>query len=194
MTTAPAATSPGRGSSRVAITTTTVVVATRPGCSTASRATLPGLESALSPAIAFSSAGSVAGVLDGTARLATSTAHLGHESVELVFRSATDARLLTAVAKSIIVAPGLSDLALGTIARHVAGLTTDAANDTGCEILLLWAVVLAMTDFTAVLAGLVLVVTKGTVESGEFSELVALELVLAFRDRGGLELLVSDVA
>jgi hypothetical protein len=72
----------------------------------------------------------------------------------------------------------------------MASLTTDTANDAGREILLLRAVVLAMTNLTTVLAGLVLVVTKGTVEGGKLTELVALEFVLAFRDRSSLELLV----
>jgi hypothetical protein len=40
-----------------------------------------------------------------------------------------------------------------------------------------------MTNLTTVLAGLVLVVAKGTVEGGKLTELVALEFVLAFRDR-----------
>lgn len=38
----------------------------------------------------------------------------------------------------------------------------------------------------AVLASLVLVVTKSSVECGEFAKLVALELVLAFWDGGSL--------
>lgn len=41
-----------------------------------------------------------------------------------------------------------------------------------------------MTNLAAVLAGLVFVVTEGTVECGELAQLVALELVLAFGDRG----------
>jgi len=41
-----------------------------------------------------------------------------------------------------------------------------------------------VTNLAAVLAGLVFVVTEGTVECGELAQLVALELVLAFGDRG----------
>jgi hypothetical protein len=44
-----------------------------------------------------------------------------------------------------------------------------------------------MTNLTTVLAGLVLVVTKGTVEGGKLTKLVALEFVLAFRDRSSLQ-------
>jgi hypothetical protein len=66
-------------------------------------------------------------------------------------------------------------------------LTTDTADDAGREVLLLWTIVLAMTNLTTVLAGLVLVVTKGTVEGGKLTKLVALEFVLAFRDRSSLQ-------
>jgi hypothetical protein len=125
--------------------------------------------------------------------LSTGTTHLGHKRVELVLGSAADARLLTAVAETVVVAPGLTNLAIGTVASHVSSLTTDTAYDASREVLLLRAVVLTMTDLTAVLASLVLVVTKGTVEGGELTELVALEFVLAFGDRGSLELLVWNV-
>jgi hypothetical protein len=70
----------------------------------------------------------------------------------------------------------------------VTSISTDAANDTGGEVFGVWAVVLAVTDFAAVLAGLVFVVTEGTVERGELAQLVTLELVLAFRNRSSLRL------
>ncbi len=47
-----------------------------------------------------------------------------------------------------------------------------------------------MANFAAILAGLVLIVTKGTVEGGEFTELVALEFILSFRNGSSLDLLV----
>lgn len=68
----------------------------------------------------------------------------------------------------------------------MTGVTADTADDVGGEVALLWAVVLSVADLSTVLAGLVLVVTKGTVESGELTELVALELVLTFWDRSSL--------
>jgi hypothetical protein len=68
----------------------------------------------------------------------------------------------------------------------VTGISTDAADDSGGEVLGVRAVVLAVTDFAAVLTGLVLVVTEGTVERGKLAQLVTLELVLAFRDRSSL--------
>jgi len=118
--------------------------------------------------------------------LSTGTTHLGHESIELVLGSAADAGLawLATVAETVVVAPGLANLALGAVASHVASLSTDTANDAGREVLLLRAVVLAMTDLTTVLAGLVLVVAEGTVEGGKLTELVALEFVLTFGDGG----------
>ena len=96
---------------------------------------------------------------------------------------------LTAVAEPVV-APRLANLALGAVASHVASLATDATDDTGREVLLLGAIVLAMTDLTAVLAGLVFVVAKSTVEGGELTELVTLEFVLTFRNGGSLRMLV----
>ncbi len=66
-------------------------------------------------------------------------------------------------------------------------VTTDATDDAGSVVLLLRAVVLAVTDLATVLASLVFVVSKGTVECGEFSELVTLEFVLTFRNRRSLD-------
>ncbi|KAI9057220.1 hypothetical protein FKP32DRAFT_1365528 [Trametes sanguinea] len=74
-----------------------------------------------------------------------------------------------------------------TVAGHVTGAAADATDDVRCEVTLLWTIVLPMTNTTAVLANLVFVVAKSTVESGEFAKLVALVVVLAFRSRGGLE-------
>ena len=74
----------------------------------------------------------------------------------------------------------------GTVASHVAGVAADAADDVGGVVLTLGAVVLAVANLAAVLAGLVLVISQSTVERGEFSKLVTLELVLAFGDGGGL--------
>lgn len=43
-----------------------------------------------------------------------------------------------------------------------------------------------MADLAAVLAGLVLVVTEGTVEGSKLAKLVALELILSFGNGRGL--------
>jgi hypothetical protein len=161
----------------------TIVVA-RPGCSTAGWATLPRLESALSTSRIVCA---TVGVFDSTARLTATTTHLGHESIELVLGGVADATLGTIATDAVVVAPRLANLAIGTIASHMSSLTTDAADDAGREVLLLGAVVLAMTDLTTVLAGLVFVISKGTVEGGKLTELVALEFVLAFGNRGSLD-------
>lgn len=86
-----------------------------------------------------------------------------------------------------IVTPTGTLLSIGTISSHVTSITTNATNDVGSEVLFLWTIVFAMADLTAVLASLVLVITKSTVQRSELSKLVALEFVLSFGDRGSLE-------
>lgn len=85
-----------------------------------------------------------------------------------------------------VVAPASAPLPVRAITSHMAGVTTDTADDVGREVLLLRTVVLAMTDLAAVLACLVLVVTQGTVQGSKLTQLVTLELVLAFRNRCSL--------
>lgn len=46
-----------------------------------------------------------------------------------------------------------------------------------------------MTDLATILACLVLIITQGTVESGQLTQLVAFQLVLAFGDGSSLGLL-----
>ena len=74
----------------------------------------------------------------------------------------------------------------------MAGVTADTADNVGRIILLLGTVVLAMTDLTAVLASLVFIVAESSVKRSKFTQLVALELVLAFGDRGSLKQKASD--
>lgn len=68
----------------------------------------------------------------------------------------------------------------------MAGIATDATDDVGGEVALLWAVVLAVTDLATVLTSLVFVVAQRTVERSKFAKLVALELVLTFGDGSSL--------
>ena len=68
----------------------------------------------------------------------------------------------------------------------MSSLSTDTANDAGSVVLLLGTVVLAMTDLTTILAGLIFVVAESTVERGELAKLVTLEFILAFGDGSGL--------
>ena len=86
----------------------------------------------------------------------------------------------------------------------MASIATNTATDVRSEGALLRAVILAMSDLTTfwetllgmlhqmgdkvltILASLVFIITQGTVERGKFTELIPLELILAFRDRGSL--------
>jgi hypothetical protein len=63
----------------------------------------------------------------------------------------------------------------------VSSAATHTANDVSSEVTLLRAVVFAVADATTILADLVLVVTKRTVESRQLTKLVALVVILAFR-------------
>lgn len=81
----------------------------------------------------------------------------------------------------------LATSTIWTVTRHVSGVAAHATDYVRGEVTLLWTVVLAVTDLAAILAGLILVVTEGTVESSEFTELVALKLILSFWDGGGLQ-------
>ena len=94
-------------------------------------------------------------------------------------------------ASRAIVAPACTSLPVGTIPSHVASVAADTADDAGSKVLSLGTVVLAVADLAAVLAGLVLVVSQGSVQGGEFAQLVSLEFVLALGDRRGLQHLVS---
>lgn len=73
----------------------------------------------------------------------------------------------------------------------MTGVTADSADDAGCKVLSLGAVVFAVADLTTVLTSLVLVISKRTVERRKFTELVALQLVLAFGDGSSLSSRVS---
>jgi hypothetical protein len=68
----------------------------------------------------------------------------------------------------------------------MAGIAAVAANDVGSEVALLGTVILAVTDTTAVLAYLVFVVAKRTVQRSKFAKLVALVIVLTFRGGSSL--------
>lgn len=68
----------------------------------------------------------------------------------------------------------------------MSSVAAHPADDIGGEVALLGTVVFAVADLAAVLTRLVLIVSKGTVEGGKFTELVTLEFVLTFWDGGGL--------
>ena len=64
--------------------------------------------------------------------------------------------------------------------------SADTADDVRCVVALLGTVVLAMAHVATVLADLVLIVTKGTIQRGQLSQLVALVVVFTFRCGSGL--------
>jgi hypothetical protein len=72
----------------------------------------------------------------------------------------------------------------------MAGIAAGAANDVGSKVALLGTVIFTVTDTTAVLANLIFVVAKRTVQRSKFAKLVALVVVLTFR--GGSSLWKSD--
>ncbi len=64
----------------------------------------------------------------------------------------------------------------------MSSVAADATNNASCEVLTFGAVVLSVTDLATILAGLVFVVAKRSVESSKLTKLVTLQLVLAFGD------------
>lgn len=85
-----------------------------------------------------------------------------------------------------IIAPACTSLSIRTVAGHVAGVATHSADDAGGEILLLRAVVLAVSYLATVLASLVFIVTQSSIQSSELTELVTLQFVLALGDGSSL--------
>jgi hypothetical protein len=68
----------------------------------------------------------------------------------------------------------------------VSGAPADTADDVSSKVALLRALILPVTDVAAVLTDLVLVVSKGSVESSKLAKLIAFVIVLAFRCGSGL--------
>lgn len=124
-------------------------------------------------------------VVDSLSGLAATSTHFSQESVQLVLGGTANPRSI-AGSTAVIVAPVLSAFPFLTVTSEMTGLSTDAADDASCEVLFLRAVVFAMSNFATVLTGLVFVVSQSTVESSELTELVSLQLVLAFGNRCSL--------
>jgi hypothetical protein len=78
---------------------------------------------------------------------------------------------------------------IGAISSHVTCISTDATDDVGREVALFRAVVFSVTNLTTVLASLILIVSKSTIECCKLTKLVTLELILTFWDRGSLRIL-----
>lgn len=86
-----------------------------------------------------------------------------------------------------VVAPASTTLPVGTIPRHVASIATDSADNVGGVVLLLRTLPFPVANLPTVLTGLVFIVTQSTVQCSKLSKLVALQLVLAFRNGGRLD-------
>jgi hypothetical protein len=69
----------------------------------------------------------------------------------------------------------------------VSSASAHTANDVSSEVTLLRAVVFAVADATTILADLVFVVTKRTIECRQLAKLVALVIILAFGCRSSLK-------
>jgi hypothetical protein len=69
---------------------------------------------------------------------------------------------------------------LRAISCHVSCAATDSTYDVSGEVALFGTIVFAMAYATTVLADLVFIITKGTVQCCEFAELVTLVIVLTF--------------
>ena len=72
-----------------------------------------------------------------------------------------------------------------TIPCHVSHISTVPAHHICSEIPLLWTIVFPMTELSAILTRLILIVSQSSVEHGELSKLVSLVVVLLIRGRGG---------
>lgn len=146
-----------------------------PWSSSTSRTTLP-WRSWTSSAVSVSSASFVSNLA------------LGYRSVQ--GRSATTANLvhelLVVSLDGILwsarweIAAEVTALAIWTVASHVTSITADATDDISSKVALLRTIVFPVANLAAVLAGLVFVVTKSTVECGKLTKLIALQFVLAF--------------
>lgn len=62
----------------------------------------------------------------------------------------------------------------------MSGAPADTTDDVSSKVALLRALILPVTDVATILTHLVLVISKGSVESGEFAKLIAFVIVLAF--------------
>ena len=74
----------------------------------------------------------------------------------------------------------------------MSSAATDSTNDVSGEVLLGRAVVFAMPNFPAILTNLVFIITKSTIQRGQFTKLIALVIVLPFGGGSRLEKNVDE--
>jgi hypothetical protein len=75
-----------------------------------------------------------------------------------------------------------------TVTRHVTCTSTDTTDDVSSEVFRLGAIIFAMANPATVLAYLVFVVAEGAVESGQFTKLIPLVVILAFGSGSSLNM------
>jgi hypothetical protein len=68
----------------------------------------------------------------------------------------------------------------------MSGAPADTTDDVSSKVALLRALILPVTDVAAILTDLVLIVSKGSVESSKFAKLIAFVIILAFGGGSGL--------
>lgn len=78
-----------------------------------------------------------------------------------------------------VISPTGSSLSIGTIARHVSGVATHAADNASSVVLTLRTIVFPMANLATVLTCLIFVVSEGSVESRQLTKLISLQFILA---------------
>lgn len=73
----------------------------------------------------------------------------------------------------------------GAVTSHMSSAAANATDDIGSEVSLFGAIVFAMSNTTTVLANLVLIVPKSTIQCSELSKLVTLMIILTFGGGSG---------
>lgn len=68
----------------------------------------------------------------------------------------------------------------------MSGAPADTTDDISSEVALLRALILPVADVTTILTNLVLIISKGSIESGKFAKLIAFVIILAFWRGSGL--------
>lgn len=69
----------------------------------------------------------------------------------------------------------------------MASIAANATDYVSSKVFSFGTIVFTMSDLAAVLASLIFIVTKGTVQSSKLTKLVALQFVLTFRNGCSLE-------
>lgn len=69
------------------------------------------------------------------------------------------------------------------VSRHMSRTSANTTDDVSCKVFLFWAIIFPMTNSPTVLADLVFIVTKCTIQCSKFTKLVTFVVVLPFWGR-----------